>query len=111
MWPMLGRKFKWMRRRFHHHGGAATLDTGATKRGFTHPLARAAHVWSAQGLDGSERRILVIVTTMELDPKRVRYDGMKVERLSRAAKGYLARSSEATAFVLMNRPRDWPASL
>jgi hypothetical protein len=60
---------------------------------------------------GSERRILVIVTTIVLDPKNDRYDDRLVERLSRAAKGYLALSCKATAFVLMNRPRDWPASL
>jgi hypothetical protein len=77
---------------------------------FTHPLVRAARVWRAEGLDGSERRVLVIVTTIELDPKSHRYDDRLVEKLSRAAHGYLARSSEATAFVLMNRPRDWRVS-
>jgi hypothetical protein len=76
---------------------------------FTHPLARAARVWRAERLDGSERRVLVIVTTMELDPKSHRYDERLVERLARAANRYLARSSEATAFVLMNRPKDWYA--
>jgi hypothetical protein len=77
-------------------------------RGFTHPLARAARVWHATNLDGSERGILVIVTTIELDPKSGRYNERLVEKLSRAANGYLARSSEATAFVLVNRVRHWP---
>jgi hypothetical protein len=76
-------------------------------REFKHPLARAAHVWRAERLDRSERSVLVIVTTMELDPKSDRYDDRLVERLSRAASGYLASSSEATSFVLMNRPKDW----
>jgi hypothetical protein len=77
-------------------------------KGFTHPLARTARVWRAKNLDGSEWGVLVIVTTMELDPKSDRYNERLVERLSRAANGYLARSSEATAFVLVNRMRQWP---
>jgi hypothetical protein len=76
---------------------------------FTHPLARAARVYRAEGLDGSEQSVLVIVTTITLDPKSGRYNDRLVERLSRAAKGYLALSSKATAFVLINRPKDWPA--
>ena len=39
---------------------------------------------------------------MELNPASHRHDDRLVERLSRAANGYLARSSEATAFVIMN---------
>ena len=77
-------------------------------RGFTHPLARAARVWRARNLDGSEWDVLVIVTTIVLDPNNDRYNDTLVERLSRAANGYLARSSEATAFVLVNRMRQWP---
>ena len=73
---------------------------------FTHPLARASRVYWAEGLDGSEQRVLVIVTTIELDPKHHRYDDRLIERLSRAARRYLALSSEATAFVLINPPID-----
>jgi hypothetical protein len=47
------------------------------------------------------------VTTIELDPNNDRYNERLVETLSRAANGYLARSSEATAFVLVNRMRHW----
>ena len=53
--------------------------------------------------------MLAIVTTLELDPKNQNYKKPFVERLSRAAKEYLAYSDEATAFVLMDRPRDWGA--
>jgi hypothetical protein len=56
-----------------------------TKR-FIHPLARAARVWHAEGHDGSEQRILVIVTTMELDPKHKCFKKKLVEKLSHAAK-------------------------
>jgi hypothetical protein len=83
-------------------------ESNTLPKGFTHPLARAARVWRANNLDGSERAILVIMTTIELDPKSDRYNERLVEKLSRAANEYLARSSEATAFVLVNRLRHWP---
>ena len=57
--------------------------------------------------DGSEYRALAIVTTLELDPKSQNYKKPFVEKLSRAARDYLADSDEPAAFVLMNGPRDW----
>ena len=77
---------------------------------FSHPLARSASVFTAKNSDGSEYRALVIVTTLELDPKSQKYKKPFVEKLSRAAKDYLANSHEVTAFVLLNRPRDWRAA-
>jgi hypothetical protein len=76
---------------------------------FSHPLARSANVFNATNSDGSEYRVLAIVTTLELDPESQNYKKPFVERLSRAAKDYLADSDKATAFVLMSRPRDWRA--
>jgi hypothetical protein len=78
---------------------------------FSHPLARSAGVFTAKNIDGSEYRVLAIVTTLELDPKRQNHKKAFVEKLSKAAKDYLADSDKATAFVLMNRPRDWSASV
>jgi hypothetical protein len=78
---------------------------------FSHPLARRASVFTAKNSDGSEYGVLVIVTTLELDPKSQNYKKPFVEKLSRAARDYLAGSEEAAAFVLMNRPRDWGAHL
>ena len=51
--------------------------------------------------------MLVIVTTMELDPKKKRYKAKPAEKLARAAKEYLAQSSEATSFVIMNPLSYW----
>jgi hypothetical protein len=76
---------------------------------FSHPLARSASVFAAKNSDGSEYRVLAIVTTLELDPKSQNYKRLFVEKLSRAAQDYLVESDETTAFVLMNRPRDWRA--
>jgi hypothetical protein len=74
---------------------------------FSHPLARRASVFTAKNNDGSAYRVLAIVTTLELDSKSRNYKKPLVERLSRAARDYLADSDEAASFVLMNRPRDW----
>ena len=71
-------------------------------RVFSHPLARTARVWRAERHDGSEQRMLVIVTTLELDPKNNRYKAKLVEKLKRAAKEHLEQSPEASSFVIMN---------
>jgi hypothetical protein len=77
---------------------------------FSHPLARGASVFTAKNNDGSEYRVLAIVTTLELDPKSQNKKAL-VEKLSKAARDYLADTDEAAAFVLMNRPGDWGARL
>jgi hypothetical protein len=74
---------------------------------FKHPLARDTKVWTATAYDGRDSQILAVVTTLELNPNHKNYRKSLVERLSAAAKEYLAKSSEATSFVLMNRPKDW----
>ena len=51
--------------------------------------------------------MLAIVLTLELDPESRNFKKPIVEKLSRAAQKYLAESGMATAFVLMNRLRDW----
>jgi hypothetical protein len=76
-------------------------------REFSHPLARAARVWTAQQHDGSEQRVLVIVTTMELDSANKRYNKKLVKKLSRVAREYLAPSSVASAYIIMNPIRQW----
>ncbi len=51
---------------------------------FKHPLARGACLRPAASLDGDERLILVIVTTLQLDPDREGYKKSLFEKLSRA---------------------------
>jgi hypothetical protein len=77
---------------------------------FSHPLARGAKVWTAKAQDGSEQRVLVIITTIPLEPNDKDYKKSLVERLSRAARDYLADSNEASSFMLASRMRDWKAS-
>ena len=76
---------------------------------FSHPLARGAKVWTAKAQDGGEQRVLVIVTTIPLEPNDKGYKKSLVERLSRAAGDYLADSKEAASYLLLNRLRDWKA--
>lgn len=76
---------------------------------FKHPLARSACLRPAVSLDGAERQNLIIVTTLQLDPKRDGYKREFVEKLSRAAKNHLSHVPNAQGFVLINRPRDWRA--
>ena len=64
-------------------------------------------MWVARGQDDSEKRILVIVTTLPLEPGHKGYKKSMVERLSRAAREHLAEAKEADSFVLINRLRDW----
>jgi hypothetical protein len=77
---------------------------------FSHPLARGAKVWTAKTHDGGEQRVLVIITTIPLEPDEKGYKKSLVERLSHAARDYLADSNEAASFLLMSRLRDWSAS-
>jgi hypothetical protein len=77
---------------------------------FVHPLARGAKVWTAKSRDGGEQRVLVIVTTIALDPRKKGYKKSLVERLSLAAEEHLANSSDAASFMLMSRLREWDAA-
>jgi len=74
---------------------------------FAHPLARAAKVWTARGADDAEQRILVVVTTIPLEPGHKGYKKALVEKLSRAARDHIADAKDAGSFVLINRLRDW----
>ncbi len=74
---------------------------------FSHPLAHSAKVFAAHSQDGREQQILVIVTTAELDPQSGRHKKGIVEKLSGAARDYMAKSAHVTAFLLMNQPKDW----
>ncbi len=80
---------------------------GQSLMAFSHPLSRGAKVWTAKAHDGSEQRILVVVTTIALEPGQKGYKKSLVERLSRAAADYLANSKEAASYLLMQRMRDW----
>ncbi|HZZ62045.1 MAG TPA: hypothetical protein VFE63_12885 [Roseiarcus sp.] len=64
-------------------------------------------MWTARGKDDSEQSVLVIVTTVKLDPAEKGFKKSLVEKLSRAARNHLEESKEAESFLLVNRLRDW----
>lgn len=75
---------------------------------FTHPLARDAKVWASGGHSGSPQKVLVIITRLELDQDHPRFKAKLVERLSAAARAWIAENpAEAGEFLLMNRPKRW----
>ncbi len=74
---------------------------------FAHPLARKAKVWPMTSQDGSVRHVLVIETTLALDPRDDKFKKKLVDRLSEAATTYVADRFDVTDFILINRPKDW----
>ena len=75
---------------------------------FSHPLARNAHVWSTGGKKGKTKRLLVVITTLQLDPDHDKYKPEQVGKLSEAAGQWVEEhAAEATDFLLMNRPKTW----
>ncbi len=74
---------------------------------FAHPLAKRAKVWPMKSRDGSDRNVLVIVTTIVLDPLSEKYKKKLVDRLSEAASAYIAGKAGITDFVLINRMKEW----
>ena len=72
---------------------------------FTHPLARAAHTWQANV--SGPRRILIVVTSLELDPHHKRFKRQLVDGLSSAAEEFITASGDIDGYCLINRMRDW----
>jgi hypothetical protein len=99
---------RWLGDRRNEAAGTLVNVRRGMSRNFSHQLARSAKVWSATMEDGAERRILVIVTTIELDPKHDRYSKDLVGSSRVRREKHLAQTSTATGFVLVSRPKDWP---
>ncbi len=73
---------------------------------FKHPLARNAKVWPAYILNEGVQDVLVVVTTLELDPECKRFKPDLVERLQGAIREFLSENpSHAAGFLLMKRPK------
>ncbi len=75
---------------------------------FTHPLARNAKVWPLGRLGESGQLVLVVVTTLKLDPKSKGFKADMVETLSTAAAEWVSyHQDRASSFMLVNRAKDW----
>ena len=78
------------------------------KTTFEHPLARDAKIWQTAGLKGKPTRVLVIITTLELDEEQKTFKKTKVDALSSAAREWILENQPVAAdYMLMNRPKDW----
>jgi hypothetical protein len=76
---------------------------------FKHPLARKATVATAHPRKGVEQKMLLIVTTLELDPQAKGFSAQNVERLHDAAKAHLAEAPDLSAYLIVGRPKEWDA--
>jgi hypothetical protein len=75
---------------------------------FSHPLARQARVWETAGTAGTVGRVLVVVTTLALDPENKKYKADKVEALRTAVREWLAaHADKASDYMLVNRTKEW----
>lgn len=73
---------------------------------FEHPLVRSAKTWRAYPREGEDSDVLVIVTTLELDPEAKKYKPELVDKLRAAARLFLTEHpAKGTGFVLMNKPK------
>ena len=75
---------------------------------FHHPDARDAKVWQTGGVKGKAKRLLVVITELELDKDHKKFDAKKIEGLCEAAKEWIgAHTTDATDYLLMTRPKMW----
>ena len=75
---------------------------------FHHPDARGSKVWLTGGIKGKAKRLLVVITGLELDKNHKKYHSKKVQVLADAAKAWIeAHQKEATDYLLMTRPKMW----
>ena len=69
---------------------------------FSHPLARGSRLGSVESSDGRSREVLVIVTTLELDPRHKKFKVDKVDKLRWAARQFLEERRPGVDLMLMN---------
>ena len=75
---------------------------------FHHPDARDAKVWLTGGVKGKAKRLLVVVTGLELDVEHKKHDARKIKDLKEAAQAWVEdHPAEATDYLLMTRPKMW----
>lgn len=76
---------------------------------FKHPLARKAKIWATKTREGADQRLLIAVTTLELDPKNEAFSQKHFDRLAKAAEEFVAETPDLAGYAIVNRPKDWDA--
>ncbi len=73
---------------------------------FAHPLARQSRVRRMVTRDGNAQNVLVVATTLELNPDHKRFKKDKVSHLGEAAMEYISEHPEkAAGYVLVQFPK------
>ena len=72
---------------------------------FAHPLSRSARFWVEESIDNGVHDVLVILTTLELDPGHKKFKKDKIDRLREAAKAYLQEHSPSVRRILLMNPQ------
>ena len=71
---------------------------------FSHPLARGSRLGSVESLDGVAQEVLVIITTLELDPGHKKFKVDNVDRLRRAAREFLETHFPGVRDIVLLNP-------
>lgn len=71
---------------------------------FSHPLARNARFWVEESIDNGPHDVLVVTTTLELEPGHKKFKRDKIDRLREAAKAYLKENHPKIRRVLIMNP-------
>ena len=75
---------------------------------FKHELARDAKIWPTAGVKGKVRRVLVVITALELDKESKDFKTKKFSLLSTAAKEWVSEhQTEADDYMIISRPKVW----
>jgi hypothetical protein len=71
---------------------------------FSHPLARGAKFGRVEVLDDGADDVLVVVTTLQLDPDHKKHKPDKVQRLRDAARDFLKAKAPSVNRILLLNP-------
>jgi hypothetical protein len=71
---------------------------------FSHPLARGAKFGRVETLDNGADDVLVVVTTLNLDPNHKKHKPDKIQRLRDAAREFLKEKAPGVNKMLLLNP-------
>ncbi len=71
---------------------------------FSHPLARGAKWARVEKLDDGDAPVLVVMTTLQLDPGHKKHKPEKIARLRQAAKEFLQAHAPSVGQIMLLNP-------
>lgn len=80
-----------------------TGTAGGAYMKFSHPLARGAKWGRVEKVDNGDAPVLVVLTTLQLDPEHKKHKPEKIARLRQAARDFLkSHAPDVGQIMLMN---------